>query len=60
MNWTRAYFALLRTTRVNSRYVNARFHIFGRSTCGAAEGECESGSISGDEEGVGEDPAREA
>ena len=60
VNWTSASFALLRTTGVNSRYVNARFHIFGRSTCGAAEGECESRSISGGEEGVGEGSAKEA
>ena len=40
--------------------MNARFQILGRSMCGGAEEECESRSIPGDEEGIGDDTARAA
>ena len=59
VSWIRVSSALLRINGVDSRYVNARFQIVGRSICGAVEGECVSRSIS-DEGGVGEDAAREA
>ena len=60
VSWIRASSALLRISGVDSRYVNARFHILGRSICGADERECESRSIPGDEKGVSEDAAMDA
>ena len=60
VSWIRVSSALLRITGVDSRYVNARFQILGRSICGAVECECVSRSIADDEGGMGEVAAREA
>jgi len=60
VSWMRVSSALLRISGVDSRYVNARFQIFGRSICVAAECECVSRSIPDGKGGVGEDAPREA
>ena len=60
VRWIRVSSALLRIPAVDSRYVNTRFQILGRSICGAVEGVCVSRCISGGEEGVSKDAAREA
>jgi len=56
----RASSALLRISGADSRYVNARSQILGRSICAAAECECVSRSIPDGKEGVCEDAPREA
>jgi len=60
VSWMRVSSALLRISGVDSRYVNARFQILGRSIRVAAEYECESRSIPNGKAGVGEDAPREA
>ena len=60
VSWMRVSSALLRISGADSRYVNARFQILGRSICAAAECECVSRSIPDDKEGVCEDAPREA
>jgi len=60
VSWMRVSSALLRISDVNSRYVNARFQILGRSICVAVECECVSRSIPDGKGGVGEDAPREA
>jgi len=57
VSWMRVTSALLRISGVDSRYVNARFQIMGRSICIAAECECVSRSIPDGKGGVGEDLA---
>jgi len=56
----RASSALLRISGVDSRYVNARSQILGRSICIAAECEYVSRSIPDGKGEVGEDAPREA
>jgi len=49
-----------RDALVDSRYVNARFQMLGRSICVAVECECVSRSIPDGKGGVSEDAPREA
>jgi len=60
VTWMRVSSALLRMSGVDSRFVNARFQILGRSICVAAECECVSRSIPDGKGGVGEDAPRKA
>ena len=52
--------ALVRISGVDSRYVNARFQILGRSICVVAGCACVSRSIPDGKGGLGEDALKEA